>query len=283
MSLPFDATLTSILSEAPADLGAAFHLPVTEPAESLNVDLSTISAATDIAIGYGEPLQEIVDLNFQSGPDPYVDARLLLYNAAFYLRYHVPVRSILVLLRPKAEVPGLTGKLTYFAGKKRVVFPYEVIRMWKEPIRPFLEGGLALLPLAMLCAMPPGKPLEHAMRDVVRAIDGRLAAEPNYAEAVRIMTGAFRLAFLRVPKDRVESIFERASIMHEVVAWDQAVDEGRVLTARKAMLNIGEHLFGAPSAKVANALVAINDPDRLDRMLKEIVRLKSWKALLAVK
>jgi hypothetical protein len=118
MSLPFDATLKSILSESPADLCRAFHLPMTEPAESLNVDLSTISAATDIGIGYGEPMQEIVDLNFQSGPDPHVDARLLLYNAAFYLRYHVPVRSILVLLRPKAETPGLNGKLTYTSGKK---------------------------------------------------------------------------------------------------------------------------------------------------------------------
>jgi hypothetical protein len=108
MSMPFDATLKGILGKSPADLRAPFRLPAIEPAKAINVDLSTISAATDVAFGFGEPIQEIADLNFQSGPDPHIDARLLLYNAAFHLRYHVPVQSILVLLRPKAETAGLT-------------------------------------------------------------------------------------------------------------------------------------------------------------------------------
>ncbi len=117
MPLRFDATLKDILGQQPADLQPAFDLPALLPAESLNVDLSTISAATDVAFGFGDPLQEIVDLNFQSGPDPNVAARLHLYNAAFHLKFLVPVRSVLVLLRPKAEVPGLTGKLTYLSGR----------------------------------------------------------------------------------------------------------------------------------------------------------------------
>jgi hypothetical protein len=283
MSLPFDATLKDILSEAPADLCKAFRLPIAEPMESLNVDLSTISAATDIAIGYGEPVQEIVDLNFQSGPDPHIDARVHLYNAAFHLRFHVPVRSLLILLRPKAETPGLTGKLTYLAGKKRVIFPYEVIRMWREPVRPFLEGGLALLPLAMLCATPSDKPIERVLRDVAHEIDRRLASEPNHAQAVRIMTGAFRLAHLRVAKERVESVFEGVGIMHEIVAVDQYEDAGRMRTARRVLLSHGRQLFGEPTVKTVKTLNAIDDPDRLDRMTDVILSLKSWKALLAVK
>ena len=283
MSLPFDATLKGILNKSPADLRVLFRLPTIEPAIALNVDLSTISAATDVAFGFGEPLQEIADLNFQSGPDPYVDARLLLYNAAFHLRFHVPVQSILVLLRPKAETAGLTGKLTYLSGNKRVVFEYEVIRMWHEPVQQYLTGGLSVLPLAMLCEMSHGKPLDKALREVMREIDRRLAAEPDHAEAVRVMTAAYKLTFLRLPKDRVESIFEGASIMHETVAWDEAVDEGRVKTARRALLNQGRKLFGTPSAKTEKTLIAVNDPERLDRMLDAIVEVKSWKALLMVK
>lgn len=64
MSYPFDATLKEILSLHPGDCAAAFGLPIDVPAQSLNVDLSTISAATDVAFGFGTPLQEIVDLNF---------------------------------------------------------------------------------------------------------------------------------------------------------------------------------------------------------------------------
>lgn len=117
MPYPFDATLKEILSLRPEDCVAVFDLPRTSPAQALNVDLSTISAATDVAFGFGDPIQEIVDLNFQSGPDPSVTARLHLYNAAFHLRFQVPVRSVLILLRSSRgkncfQLPENAGALT---------------------------------------------------------------------------------------------------------------------------------------------------------------------------
>lgn len=86
MPFPFDATLKEILAFHPEDCAAAFGLPRDVPTQALKVDLSTISAATDVAFAFGDPFQDVVDLNFQSGPDPSVPARLHLYNAAFYLR-----------------------------------------------------------------------------------------------------------------------------------------------------------------------------------------------------
>jgi hypothetical protein len=283
MSHTFDATLKGILGEAPADLRKPFRLPAIEPARSLNVDLSTISAATDVAIGFGDPLQKIVDLNFQSGPDPYVDARLHLYNVAFHLRFHVPVRSILVLLRPKAETSGLTGNLSYVSGGKRVSFEYEVIRMWKEPLQPFLDGGLASLPLAMLCRVPPGKPLERALREVRAAIERRLAEVVDYPQAVRLMTAAHILTGLRVDRDQVDAIFEGASIMHRKVAWDEAVDEGQIKMGRRALLNVGRGFFGVPTPKIEAALAEIDDPERLGRMIDAMSEVKSWKDLMKIK
>lgn len=283
MSHTFDATLKGILGDAPADLRIPFRLPAIEPAQALNVDLSTISAATDIAFGFGEPLQEIVDLNFQSGPDATVDSRLHVYNAVLHHKFHVPVRSVLVLLRPKAQTPGLTGKLTYTGGDKTVSFAYDVIRMWQQSVQPFLEGGLAQLPLATLCKMPSGRPLDKALRQVVREIDRRLAAEPDHARAVRIMTGTYKLAFLRVPPDRVDAIFEGARIMHETVAYDEILEEGQVKMGRRAILSQGRQLFGDPNPKTEAALADIDDPERLSRMLDAILTVKSWKALLAVK
>ena len=63
----FDATLKEILSPRPDDFASVFNLPRNAPAQPLNVDLSTISAATDVAFGFGAPFEEVVDLNFQSG------------------------------------------------------------------------------------------------------------------------------------------------------------------------------------------------------------------------
>jgi hypothetical protein len=90
MSFRFDATLKDLLTPAPEEYVSAFGLAQIQPAVALNVDLSTISAATDVAIGFGAPIQEIVDLNFQSGPDPDVPARCLLYSAALKFRFGVP-------------------------------------------------------------------------------------------------------------------------------------------------------------------------------------------------
>src|SRR5687767_14577077 len=116
MSHPFDATLKDIVADHPADFATVFGLPTDKPAAPLNVDLSTVSAATDVALAFGDPIQEIVDLNFQSGPDAGLPGRLHLYNAALHSRHDVAISSVLVLLRPKADAPILTGKLSYGEG-----------------------------------------------------------------------------------------------------------------------------------------------------------------------
>jgi hypothetical protein len=286
MSFPFDATLKGILGNDPADLASAFSFPAIEPARPLNVDLSTLSAATDVAFGFGMPMVEIVDLNFQSGPNANVDARLFLYNAAFYLKFGVPVRSILVLLRPKAETNGLTGNLTYVCGGKRAEFQYDLVRLWEQPVELFLEGGLGLLPLASLCRMAAGKSVEEGLREVILAIDRRLAQETDHAKAVRVMTAAFILAGLRVQKDALTSIFEGVKIMHESTAFDAILDEGRaegrVEGALRILLRFGRKQCGAPNASIEASLAAIRDLDRLERMFDALDTAKSWDDLLAI-
>src|SRR5262249_33546834 len=134
------------------------------PLTPLNVDLSTVTAATDIALGHGDPPDHIVDINFQSGPDEHLAARVLLYHALLHFRYGVPVHSLVVLLRPVADQRQLTGKLRYIGRprKGKMDFSYEVLRLWKQPVRRFLGGGLGTLPLAVLCQLPPASSVEVA-------------------------------------------------------------------------------------------------------------------------
>jgi hypothetical protein len=281
MSHPFDATLKDIAASSPGDFVSVFDLPRLAPAQPLNVDLSTISAATDVAFGFGAPPQEIVDLNFQSGPDWAVPARMHLYNAAFHLRFGVPVRSLLILLRPKADAGDLTGKLAYVCGGSRVEFEYGVVRMWRQPLEPFLHGGLALLPLATLCQMPEDKPLDMALREVVREIDRRLIQECEHAQAVRLMTAAFILTGLRVKKQDLGVIYQGVRVMHESTAYDMAVEEGEIRNSHRVLLRLGRKLWGTPDPSVESALKAIQDVERLERMAEAILTVKNWQELLA--
>src|SRR5262249_6688409 len=110
------------------------------PARILNVDLSTLSAASDVILGLGEPLEEIVDINFQSGPDQDLAARTEMYRAVLHHQYHVPVRSFIVLLRPVADHEHLTGSHSYGSGTNGVECSYEVERVWRQPPERYLEG-----------------------------------------------------------------------------------------------------------------------------------------------
>jgi hypothetical protein len=215
----FDATLKDIVADYPSDF-TPLGVP-KGPATVLNVDLSTISGATDVALGFGNPIQEIVDLNFQSGPDAGLPARLHLYNSSLYARYEIPTRTGAVLLRPKADMGNLTGKLAYGRPGWRVEFEYEVIRLWQQPVDVFLQAGVAALPLATLCAMPQDKPLTEGLRDVVREIGRRLANEATHAEAVRLMTAAYIVTGLRVKKNDLSTIYRGVGLMQESTAYDE--------------------------------------------------------------
>ncbi len=207
--------------------------------------------------------------------------QLHLYNAAFHLRFQAPVRSVLILLRPKADADDLTGKLAYVCGGKRVQFEYDVVRMWREPVEPFLHGGLGLLPLATLCRMPEGKPLADALREVVREIDRRLIHETDHAQAVRLMTAAFILTGLRVQKEDLASIYDGVRVMHESTAYDMILDEGRAEGQIRLLLRQGRRRFGAADPATEAALTSIQDLERLGRIAEAMLTANSWPELLS--
>jgi hypothetical protein len=115
MPLPFDATLKDLVQQFLPDYEVQMGLSDLGPLTPLNVDLSTVTAATDIALGHGNPPDRIVDINFQSGPDEKLSGRVLLYHALLHFRYRVPVHSLVVLLRPVADW-GATDRKTPLRG-----------------------------------------------------------------------------------------------------------------------------------------------------------------------
>src|SRR5581483_11790265 len=85
----------------------------------LNVDLSTVTTAADLIIGVGDPLAEVIHLDFQSSAAAWKHADILVYNALIHASYHVPVHSIVILLRPQAAHSNLNGVVSYSARSGR--------------------------------------------------------------------------------------------------------------------------------------------------------------------
>ena len=69
--------------DSPLGFLAAFDRPPTAPVKVLNVDLSTVTAAADLVLGLGDPLEEILQLDFQASASAgkHADAWALLDDA----------------------------------------------------------------------------------------------------------------------------------------------------------------------------------------------------------
>jgi len=167
MSMPFDATLKDLGRDGPADFLISFDRPPTGALTLLNVDLSTVTTSADLVIGVGDPLEEIIHLDFQSSAAAWKHANVLVYNALIYADHHVPVHSIMILLRPQAAHFNLNGVVSYAArsGRGSMNFSYEVVRLWERPADELLAGPLGTVPLAVLGTLPEGVPqaYEHSL------------------------------------------------------------------------------------------------------------------------
>jgi predicted transposase YdaD len=287
MPLPFDATLKDLVQSHPEDFAAVLRLPGPGPPAVLNVDLATVSAATDVTLGYGDPPTLLVDLNFQAGRDADLPGRVRLYNALLYHRFRAPVHSIVILLRPEADAGSLTGRLRYQAlpRRGRVEFAYEVVRLWRRPARRLLAGGPGTLPLAVLGGLPAGRATEDGLAWVVGEMDRRIHRQSDPAEARRLLAAAFVLTGLRVSGEIAQRVFGGVTNMRESSTYQAILREGRaegeLLAARRLLLRQGRKQFGPPDAGAQAALEAITDMDRLERMSERLLEVTTWPDLLA--
>ncbi len=144
MERRFDATLKSLLEDTPEDWPRL--LGIAEPqARVIDADISTISGAADKVLLLSGPPPSILHFEFQSGPDVSLPGDLNVYNSVLEKRHSLPVRSVLVLLSPRADLAVITGEYQrHLPGAKEPyrVFRYDVMRVWQLPVKPLLAGGL---------------------------------------------------------------------------------------------------------------------------------------------
>jgi predicted transposase YdaD len=283
MSLPFDATLKELVQAHPADWLAMLDESPSGPVEILTPDLSTLTAFTDIVLRTGGSL---LHLDFQSGPDPTLPRRILLYNVLLHDGYGVPVHSVVILLRPRADRGDLTGTLSYAArpGRGKLEFAFEVIRLWQMPVEQLLASGLGTLPLAVLGQMPGGQTPDEALPEVIARLVQRIEEEAPLEQGPILLTASFVLTGLRVSQQRVLELFQGVRKMRESTAYQAILDEGRAEgrteEARELVIRLGRKRWGEPEATIASAIKAINNRERLESMAERINEVAGWQDLL---
>jgi predicted transposase YdaD len=289
----YDATFKQLVEAHPSDWIALVGLPPGTEVAAVEAELSSITAAADKVIRVGGPAPYIAHLEFQAGPDPDLDRRVLMYNVLLRWRHNLPVRSVVLLLQPKAMTPRLVGGVTDVDHADwRLEFRYRAIRAWEQPTALFMGGGIGTLPLAPV-TLPPAA--EEQLAGVLEAIADRLRREAKPEEAKELWAATHFLSGLRHDVELVERLMKGVWSMdlEESVTYQAAVArgvtkgrelgrvEGRVEEARKALLLVGRRRFGEPDSAALARLEQINDADRLEALIDRLLIAADWHNLLA--
>jgi hypothetical protein len=282
MAMTFDAPLKDMGRDSPRGFLAAFDRPPTLPVKLLNVDLSTVTTAADLILGLGEPLVEIVHIDFQSSAAAWKHADLMVYNALLFAHYHVPVHTLIILLRPEAAHSNLNGVIRYAPRPRRgsMDFSYEIVRLWERPAEELLAADLGVAPLAMLGRLPEGLSLEDGLAAVAQRVAERVTTEGQPDRVKKLLTDAYLLTGLRVRRDAAARIFRGVRAMHESDTYLAILDEGQEKAIREVILVLGEDRFGQPDDTVKARLQSITDLDRLKRLARQTPKSASWQEVL---
>ena len=281
MSRPYDASLKELIERYPADWLSLTGLAALASPEVIDADVSTISAAADKVLRVGEATPWLMHFELQSSPKSELAEQLHWYNALLRHRHRLLVRTVLVLLRPAADSPGLTGVYQeQFPGEPAYqVFRYRVVRLWQVSAATLLTGGLGTLPLA-----PISNAAEADLPVVVRQIDERLAKEATPEQAAILGAAAFLLTGLRLPPAEVLRLYEGVpfmSIIEDSSAYQIILDRGEMKSLHETILHLGHKRFGQPEEATLAALKAITDLERLKRLRERLLEAGSWQELLA--
>jgi hypothetical protein len=230
-----------------------------------------------------------VHVEFLSGRHTNYPPQAVWYNVLLHHRHQLPVWTVLILLRPEADGPELTGAYESEVPRcgKNLWFRYEVIRVWLESPERFLRSGLPLLPLA-----PVSNVADEGMLDVLRAVASRLQDEAGSELKDTLWAMTAVLLGLRFRREQVQELIEGAgkmllgirgieesSVYQDIFAKGRA--EGLVDEARTILLGLGRKKLGEPHEQVLSQIAAIHDVDHLNSLLDRILEAPSWEDLLA--
>lgn len=283
---PFDPTLKSLVELGPDDWTIlAGQAPA--PTRIIDADIATVSGAADKVLRVESKPPFLLHLEFVAGHD--AKSLPVLMNKRNVLledRHDLLVRSVVVLLRPQADSPTLTGfRQRSFPGEPPYnSFGYQVIRVWDIPLDRLLTGGLGTLPLSPISAVT-----DEQLPGIISEMEKRLRHREARRLANQLWAATYILLGLRHPPATVQALMQGVESMKESTTYQailnegmrEGLAEGAVSEARKLLLRLGSKQLGRPSARTQAALDKINDLNRLETLIERIGTAESWHRLLA--
>ncbi len=305
MSKPFDAMLNTLIdghllkwSEyLAARVGVSPGL-----ATSLDTDLSSTLQA-DRLFRIDGPITAVLHLELEATGKLGRPAQLLRYNVAASAATDLPVHSIIMVLRPKANASDLTGQLEVpdANGQTYLTFKYTVVRVWQESVDAFLSAGPGVAPLALLTDEAAGN-----MTAAFARFREHLRAEGVSDSVERdLLISTYVLCGLRYSKTETENLYRDLNMtLEDSTTYQHILNKGIIQgrtegraegqtegqakgitigqkqEAQRLVLRLGVKRFGPSPTNAEAVILAISDHDRLERMAERAIDATGWDDLL---
>jgi predicted transposase YdaD len=279
MSKPFDATPKGLVEMRPADWPALLGVPA-RTVEVVDADVSTVTAAADkVLLIRADTGDRVQHLDFQAGPDASLPRRTHGYSALLEERHELPVDSVVVLLRPEANLTAINGLYERrLPGEEEpyLEFRYRVVRVWELPVETVLRAGISVLPLAPISAVG-----QNELPAVIQRMRRRLNAEADAALAAELWTATEILLGLRYEAAFIEELLQGVHAMEESTTYQAILEKGELRAVRRDISALGEQKFRSPMpAHIQTALEGTRSVEELRGLLKRIIEVSSWDELL---
>ena len=286
----YDPTLKALVETIPADWLALLNKP-RQPVEAIDADIATVSGAADKVLRVGDPASWLMHVEFHAGHDGVEQPSLYhVRNALLDHRHQLPVLTLVVILKPDADSPHLSGERVRQipGGRAHDTFGYEVCRVWQLDPEMLLRSGAGLLPLVPISAVTPEQVSAMIPRMQQRMTQLRVKKKDveTLWDATNILMG------LRFSAEDARQFLQGVRGMKESTTYQAIIEEGRhegrqegrqegqLLALRTVVRNLCEPRLGQPDAATIAALEAIADVTRLHDLVRRASNAASWQDLL---
>ena len=293
----YDAAMRGIFDLHFEDWLERFGIPKGTPVKVLDSDVSSVTARADKVLLISAVVPFILHIECQVSYDPGLIRRMLRYNALLHELHNMPVVSVLILLRRKANGRNYSGQLQYSVEghSGSIEFCYQIMRVWELDADDLLASGPGLQALSLLSDMAAKNP-----RETVLKLARSLAHRKDWK---RIKEWSFSLAAMRYNRAQLEAMFkgvdemltfddvlEVSSVKSLIInhAKKKALEKGRkeglkqgIEHGRQSLIRIGTILFGVPTPAQRRRIMGIDDFSVLNDLEVQAKNTSNWKELLA--
>jgi predicted transposase YdaD len=293
LSKPFDATPKARFAKNPRAWLKFLLSREMGGVELVDADLSTITSQADQLAQVNETEPWMAHVEFQSGRSMRLPLRIQRYNILAHYKHSLPVRSILVLLRPQADGPALTGHLQHRLpdGSVNHEFWYNVVRIWEQPVETIMSGSLATLPLAPITRVSTAE-----LPGLIQRMEERLERGASPDEAADCWAATYVLMGLVYPPALTDDLIRGVRGMKESSTYQAILNEGRAEGraegiaqgkeegwaegAKRILLRQGRKRFGPPRRGIVSNINAIRDATKIEELADRILVVSSWDELI---